>query len=317
MLLANIVVAKFISEKNVPTLYRIHEDPFADALKNLELIAHNWGVKARLSAQGRSGETQKNLMKMLAAVKGKPEEIILSILTLRSMKQAQYHQENKGHFGLAFDHYTHFTSPIRRYPDLIVHRTLKQILKGDKLRETEKDELFEKMTQMGIHLSGCEQRATQAERDLMSVKRCRFMEKRLGQVFAGLVTGIHKFGFFVQLREYDIDGLVSVQSLDFDYFTYNEAAQKLIGKKTKTVVSLGDVVEVKVVRADYNKRQIDFEWVNHKNANANPEKRSQTPPDRQRHGQARLSQPHGKSHPGKVHSKKNNKRRGRRKAKRG
>ncbi len=313
MLLANVTVARFISEKGFPSLYRVHDDPFPDALKNLEVIAHNWGIKARLSI----GNIQKNLMKMLAAVKGQPMEIILSILTLRSMKQAQYHQENKGHFGLAFNHYTHFTSPIRRYPDLVVHRTLKRILKGEKLTADQKEEETARMTEMGVYLSSTEQRATQAERDLLSVKRARFMEKRVGQTFQGIVTGVHKFGFFVQLREYDVDGLVSVNSLDFDYFSYNETSQKLIGKKTKTVISLGDVIDVKVVRADYNARQIDFEWVNHKNASTDSEKRGKTATNSERVRETRVPQRPGKGNAGAVHPKKNSKNRRARKAKRG
>lgn len=310
MLLANIVVAKFISEKKFPSLYRIHEEPLPEKLKDLELMAHNWGVRVRLTGNGM---IQKNLMKMLEQMKGKPQETILSILTLRSMKQAQYHQDNKGHFGLGFKYYTHFTSPIRRYPDLIVHRTLKRILNGERLEQRHREEETDTMMQAGLHLSACEQRSTQAERDLIATKRCRFMKDKIGNKYQGMVTGIVKFGFFVQLRDYDVDGLVGMDTLFFDIFMYNDATQKLVGKKTKTVISLGDVVEVKVMRVDEGSREIDFEWINHNYAKPTGE-RQPTETNSERPWKARIPQRAGKSKAGPVHSEKDFKR-GRRKRK--
>jgi ribonuclease R len=263
---------------------------------------------------------QKNLMKMLEHVHDKPEASILSIMILRSMKQAQYTSENLGHFGLAFDSYTHFTSPIRRYPDLIVHRTLKKIFK----RQGSGAEEQEKMATAGMWLSACEQRAVKAERELKAIKKCRFMQRFIGQEFDGMVTGIARFGIFVQLRAYDIDGLVSLQTLKGDVFEYHEEKSKLIGRKTGTVISLGDMMRVKVLRADPEAQEIDFEWVDQKYAatdnretdRPDAEKRRQGAANRNGFRKARFSQHSGESVSGPVHSKKNNKKRRNRKQKR-
>ncbi len=326
MLLANVCVARFISKSGKPSLYRIHEAPFSDSLKNLEIMAHNWGLKIRFNTEeNRKGATQKSLMKMLEFVRGKPEENILSILILRSMKQAQYSADNTiGHFGLAFDDYTHFTSPIRRYPDLIVHRVLKKVIlnqrhaeKGHEPREADAES---DMATKGVHLSACEQRANKSERELMAIKRCRFMARHIGETLDGMITGIAKFGIFVQLRAYDIDGLVRIDTLTGDRFEFDEEKQKLIGRKTGTIISLGDLVKVKVLRADPEARQIDFEWTDQKNANAHDgktnrfdtEERGTPQADRGRVRQARVPQHSGKSKAGPVHSKKNRKKRRRR-----
>lgn len=321
MLLANVSVARFIVKSGRPCLYRIHEEPFADSLKALEIMAHNWGLRLRLSSESKGrGTVQKSLMKMLEFVKGKPEENILSILILRSMKQAQYSpQSDVGHFGLAFGDYTHFTSPIRRYPDLVVHRVLKKIIL--KQRDAEKNEA-ERMATMGTFLSACEQRANKSERDLVAIKRCRFMVRHVGETLDGMITGIAKFGIFVQLRAYDIDGLVRIDTLRGDHFFFDEEKQKLIGRRTGTIIGLGDLVQVKVLRADPEARQIDFEWVDQKHAPVDDGKTNrndaevgrQASPDRGRVRQTRVPQRSGKSKTGPVHSKKDRKKRRGRKA---
>lgn len=320
MLLANVAVAKFIAQSGRPSLYRIHESPFPDALKSLELMAHNWGLHIRFG----SGMIQKSLMKMLDHVRDKPEEHILNILTLRSMKQAQYSVENKGHFGLAFDCYTHFTSPIRRYPDLVVHRVLKKIISKRGYIEKNRDDEHDHMATMGVFLSACEQRANQAERDLMAIKRCRFVQRHVGDVLDGMVTGVQKFGIFVQLRAYDIDGLVKIETLRNDRYSWDEQNQRLIGKRTRTVISLGDLVQVKVLRADPEARQIDFEWMEREHApdldrktdRTDLQERGETPPDRRGFRKARFSQRPGAGKAGTVHPQKNHKKSRNRKNKR-
>jgi ribonuclease R len=325
MLLANVEVAKFIERHHEPSLYRIHEEPFPNSLKALEIMAHNWGVKVRFEMKAGNANIQKNLMKLLKHVEGKPEANILSMLILRSMKQAQYSSQNLGHFGLAFSTYTHFTSPIRRYPDLVVHRVLKKIISKRQTSEKNQEEATNHMAGMGTFLSACEQRATKAERELKSIKRCRFMQRHVGEEFEGMITGVVKFGIFVQLRAYDIDGLVKLETLHGDRFEYDDEKQKLIGRKTGTVISLGDMVKVRVTRADPEKREIDFEWIDQPHAATNNGKTIRT--DNQERGETsphsggarnpRVSKRSGAGKAGPVHSKKNNKNRRNRKAKRG
>jgi len=237
------------------------------------------------------------------------------------MKQAQYSADNTiGHFGLAFDDYTHFTSPIRRYPDLVVHRVLKKVILNQRHAEKRGEAEESDMASKGVHLSACEQRANKSERELMAIKRCRFMIRHIGETLDGMITGIAKFGIFVQLRAYDIDGLVRIDTLTGDRFEFDEEKQKLIGRKTGTIISLGDLVKVKVLRADPEARQIDFEWTDQKNANAQDGKanrfdtaeRGAPQTDRGRVRQARVPQHSGKSKAGSVHSKKNRKKRRRR-----
>jgi ribonuclease R len=325
MLLANVEVAKFIEKAQVPALYRIHEEPFPNALKALEVMAHNWGVKVRFESQKGDSNIQKNLMKLLKHVEGKPEANILSMLILRSMKQAQYSSENRGHFGLAFKTYTHFTSPIRRYPDLVVHRVLKKIINRQKLSEKDKEAELAHMTGMGTFLSACEQRSTKAERELKSIKRCRFMQRHIGEEFDGMITGVVKFGIFVQLRAYDIDGLVKLDTLRGDRFEYDDVNQKLVGRRTGTIISLGDMVHVRVMRADPDKREIDFEWIDQAHANSDngtttgtdDQERSEVSSHRSGVRNPRVSKRPGASKTGSVHSKKDSKNRRNRKAKRG
>ena len=286
-------------------------------------MAHNWGLRLRLNS-GRGDSTEKayggtniqrGLMKMLDHVRGKPEEHILSILILRSMKQAQYSAENVGHFGLAFPCYTHFTSPIRRYPDLVVHRVLKKIIKKRDLTDKNSETESSRMATMGVFLSACEQRAVKAERELLAIKKCRFVQKFLGQEMDGMITGIAKFGLFVQLRAYDVDGLVRIETLRGDRFHYDEDHQKLIGRNTGTIVSLGDSVRVKLLRADPEAKQIDFEWMDQKHApaddgkeyRADDKERGKTAPNRGSVRDAWVSRRASKGAARPVHPKKSGK----------
>jgi ribonuclease R len=175
------------------------------------------------------------------------------------MKLARYHEENLGHFGLATDMYAHFTSPIRRYPDLVVHRALRALRQGaDAHREAW---LREKLPEMGLHLSERERRATEAERELIEWKKVRFMAGKLGEKFQGYVTGVQAFGLFVELEEVYVQGLVHVSSMNDDYYRFDERAHRLKGENTGTTYRLGDRVEIQVGRVDLDRRQIDFALV--------------------------------------------------------
>ena len=196
---------------------------------------------------------------ILRQIEGKPEEKLVSYLLLRTMKLARYHEENLGHFGLATDMYAHFTSPIRRYPDLVVHRALRALRQGkDAAREAW---LREKLPEMGLHLSERERRASEAERELIEWKKVRFMAGRLGEKFPGYVTGVQAFGLFVELEEIYVQGLVHVSSMTDDYYRFDEKAHLLKGENTKKTYRLGDRVEVQVARVDLERRQIDFALV--------------------------------------------------------
>jgi ribonuclease R len=195
---------------------------------------------------------------ILRQIEGKPEEKLVSYLLLRTMKLARYHEQNLGHFGLATEMYAHFTSPIRRYPDLVVHRALRALRRGEASGEAE---LREALPEMGRHLSEMERRATEAERELVEWKKVRFMADKLGEVYKGYVTGVQAFGLFVELDEIYIQGLVHVSSMTDDYYQFNEKKHLLTGENTRKVYRLGDRVEVQVVRVDLERRQIDFALV--------------------------------------------------------
>lgn len=251
MLSANVAVAKFFSEKEAPSLFRIHEEPNDEAIQNLEKYLFNFGGNTKLT----DGKLQKRLTKALQEFAGKPEAHILHILTLRSMAQAKYHQSNIGHFGLGFEHYTHFTSPIRRYPDLIVHRTLKSLVCPQKgYQPMEEDDL----ATAGTHLSACEQRSAKSERQIQAIKKARFMEKHLGEEFEGMVSSVVKFGVFVLLREYDIDGLIRLDDLGNDRWDFDEDNLRLVGKRSQKVIAAGDMMKIQVASADHELGQINF-----------------------------------------------------------
>jgi ribonuclease R len=281
MLSANEAVASHLEQAGIPSLFRIHEKPDPKRVMEFEEIAAHFGYtlgvgalpvkRFRMAVRGRDGRrvrkdveiagdnmavTSRNYQKLIAKIEGKPEERILSYLMLRSLKQARYSADNRGHFALAATSYTHFTSPIRRYPDLIVHRILSAMFDG-------KRDLLGPETLAGIadNCSETERRAADAERELVEWKKAKFMEDRVGEQFAGLIISTTRFGFFVELENLFVEGLVPIDTLPGDRYMFNENTRKIIGQRTRREFSIGDTVRVLLDRVDPIEHKLQFSLV--------------------------------------------------------
>jgi ribonuclease R len=249
MIAANEAVARFIEGKGLPFIYRIHDPPRQDAMEEFRKFVSHLGYKIE-----RGGEdSPKTLQRLLLDVKGRPEERVVNNVLLRSMKWAQYSAQNRGHFGLASGAYTHFTSPIRRYPDLIVHRLLKKVLSQQEVTISE-----EALGKRADYLSNRERVAMEAEREILGRYRVRFMKDKIGEVYTGVISGVTAFGFFVELEEIFVEGLVRITSLHDDYYQYHEKKYCLMGERTHKTFGIGDEVKVRVERVDVERRHIDF-----------------------------------------------------------
>jgi len=253
MLAANEAVAEALHTAGVGALYRVHEQPDPERIEEFADLVASLGYRMPENAETVRPE---HFQLILRQIEGKPEEKLVSYLLLRTMKLARYHETNLGHFGLATDMYAHFTSPIRRYPDLVVHRALRALRRG---HDAERQAwLREKLPEMGLHLSEMERRASEAERELIEWKKVRFMAGKLGDEFSGYVTGVQAFGLFVELEEIYVQGLVHVSSMTDDYYRFDEKAHRLRGENRKKTYRLGDRVSVQVARVDLERRQLDF-----------------------------------------------------------
>jgi ribonuclease R len=254
MLLANETVAQHLDDNEVPTLYRIHEDPDPLKVEEFEEFVTTLGYSI-----GAPPEHVKprHFQKLVERMRGTPEEKPIAFLMLRTMQKARYDPQNRGHFGLAAESYTHFTSPIRRYPDLVVHRTLRESRHG-RMTEDRRDELVDDLPEIARHTSERERRADEAERELVQWKKVRFMADKVGDEFEGYITGVTAFGLFIELVEHFVEGLVHVSTMADDYYRFVEKAHILQGEKTGRVYRLGDKVIVQVVKVDMERRQVDL-----------------------------------------------------------
>lgn len=256
MLQCNETVAEHMFWTHLPFIYRIHEEPDSDKLKAFTEFSFNLGYPVKLFA----GVQPKVLQEILEKVKGKNEEPVLSKLLLRSMMQARYSPENIGHFGLAATYYTHFTSPIRRYPDLEIHRIIKEFLNGG-IDETRANKLLPIVTEVSKQASEMERVAVDAERELDALKKAEYMANHLGEEFEGIISSVTNFGLFVELPN-TIEGLVHITSLYDDYYVYDERYMKLAGEHSGKVFSLGEKIDVVVSNVNLDSREIFFEIKN-------------------------------------------------------
>lgn len=255
MLAANETVAEHMCRRKQPFMYRIHETPEPTKIEALNRLMGTFGLHLKTSAEGNI--RPKELQIALEKIAGKPEEKILGTVSLRSMQQARYAAENEGHFGLAAEYYTHFTSPIRRYPDLIVHRLLRESFPTGSIPKARREQLVQKLPEMAEHASKRERVAVSAERDTTDLKKVEYMEQFVGDTFEGVISSVTGFGFFVELDN-GVEGLVHMTTLKDDYYDYVENRYALVGNHHHRSYQLGDTVEVILVRASVEEKALDF-----------------------------------------------------------
>ena len=260
MLLANRKVTEYIytltksKNRDAAFIYRVHDSPNPDKIEELALFIHALGYEFETHGGVVSA---KNINKLLKEVEGKPEENLIKTATIRSMAKAVYSTKNIGHFGLAFKYYTHFTSPIRRYPDLMAHRMLRRHLDGSPI-DTKEMARYERLA---VQSSEREMYAVRAERDSIKYKQVEFMLDKVGQTFAGVITGVADWGVYVQEKESQAEGLVRLASIRGDYYNHEPSKYRVRGEKTGSSYALGDEVKMKLIRANLEDRQLDFELV--------------------------------------------------------
>lgn len=284
MIMANVAAARFVEKNNEPSLYRVHDRPSDDHITALRSVLGELG----LTLGGGNNPQPKDYCTLMDEVAERPDHEMLQTMLLRSMKQAIYDPENRGHFGLALASYGHFTSPIRRYPDLSLHRAIKYLLSKEHSQPKERwtptggwHSELEEMLQLGEHCSLTERRADEATRNVADWLKCDFMQDHVGEIFNGIIASVTGFGFFVRLNDLFIDGLVHVSSLDNDYYRYDNIGQRLIGESSGVVYRLGDTVEIRVEAVHMDERKMDFALVS---SSRKPRGEGKTERDRAKNG---------------------------------
>ncbi|MBU2710905.1 ribonuclease R [Zooshikella sp. WH53] len=298
MLCANVATARFLEKHELPALYRIHEGPKSDKLLNLQQFLGELGLALPVSDKVNPASFQK----VLAQIEGRPDAHLIQTMLLRSMSQAVYSPNNVGHFGLAYLAYTHFTSPIRRYPDLLVHRAIRAVIHSNldsaNVKRVTQDNPIQiaasypyevgDMQVLGEHCSMTERRADEATRDATDWLKCEYMQAHLGQTFTGVVSAVTAFGLFVELDDIYIEGLVHITALPEDYYHYDVVHQVLVGERTGRRFRLGDTLEVQVVKVNLDDKKIDFELtsspVNSKKGRRSSGKQKKKPSNRKKRG---------------------------------
>lgn len=268
MLCANVATARFLSKLDIPAIYRVHEGPKEQKLENLRAYLGELG----LNLAGGDKPEPKHYQELAEWIEGRPDRHLIQTMMLRSMRQAVYSPDNQGHFGLAYPAYTHFTSPIRRYPDLLVHRLIRSAIhsnKADSSIQRPADFVanadfvcsysMEQLLALGEHCSMTERRSDDATRDVVAWLKCEYMQEHVGDEYEGVIAAVTGFGVFVELDELFVEGLVHITALPGDYYVFDQAKQRLVGERTRKTFKLGDRLSVKVVRVDLDERKIDFE----------------------------------------------------------
>ncbi len=305
MLLANETVAGHLESHGMPALYRIHEKPDPLKVMQFEDFVSAFGF----SLGATDGQvTPMHFQKLVDKIRGNPAERPIAFLMLRTMQKARYDPTNVGHFGLAAETYTHFTSPIRRYPDLIVHRLLRE-LRHTKVSDERRAELEEDLPEVGRHTSEMERRAAEAEREILQWKKVRFMADKVGDAFEGYITGVAPFGMFVELIDHYVEGLIHVTTMADDYYRYRETQHALFGENSKKLYRLGDRVRVQIIKVDMERRQIDLgledvlEKLRKDDRSRGPSRSSARPKKEQRKGTAEERRRRKSQRPGKTERK--------------
>ena len=258
MLTANETIAEKFYWLQAPFIYRVHEEPDLEKVKELNKFLFNYGLKIKAS---KDNIYPKEFAKVLDEIKGKEEERVISTLILRTLKLAKYDYENKGHFGIASKFYCHFTSPIRRYPDLFIHRVISKYLENNYVLDDEEYNLLEKQAEdRSVKSSEREKIATEVEREALKMKMAEYMEERIGEEYDAIISSITSFGIFAEL-ENTIEGLIRFENLGDEYFIYDEERKNLIGEVTNKVYKIGDKIKIRVIRASKELKEIDFELV--------------------------------------------------------
>ena len=269
MLAANVCSADFFSRYEIPALYRVHKGPTAEKLENLGAFLGEMG----LSMPHGKDPAPKDYQTLISQIANRPDSHLIQTVLLRSLSQAVYSPENEGHFGLAYKAYTHFTSPIRRYPDLLVHRGIRSVIRSDRecahVRRADGFTMLKKsaiypydmatMVAMGEHCSMTERRADDATRDVTDFLKCEYIRDKVGEDYEGLITAVTAFGMFVELKDVYVEGLVHVSTLQNDYYAYDQVKHRLVGERTRRSFRLGDHIWVKVVSVNLDDRKVDFE----------------------------------------------------------